>query len=231
MTGKLYLIPNTIDAEAPEILPPYLTAAVKPIRHFFVEEEKSARRLLKKLDPAFPIQQCTFFSLNEHTPAAEVQKNFKAIADKDAGIISESGCPCVADPGAGLVLLAHQQKTEVVPLVGPSAIMLALMGSGLSGQNFAFNGYLPKDKPERIKAIKDLETRSVTQTQIFMEAPYRNEALLDDLLTTLNPKTLLCLAYDLTSPAQHLKTLPVKEWKTNKPAMNKHPALFLIQAQ
>ncbi len=231
MSGKLYLIPNTISEEGLPTVPSYIARIAEPIRIFFVEEEKAARRFLKKLNPQMPIAECVFFPLNEHTPAEEAEKNFKTVLEKDVGIISESGCPCVADPGANIVLLAHKCNMEVIPLVGPSSILLALMASGLNGQNFAFNGYLPKDRDARIKKIKELEQRSFkeSQTQIFMEAPYRNQNILEDIFSHCDSETLLCIACDLTAPTQFIKTLSVKEWKKQKPSLNKRPALFLIQ--
>lgn len=229
---KLYLIPTTIGDEGSLGIIPALTAdSILPLRVFFVEEEKHARRFLKKLAPPIPLENCEFYPLNEHTASKEVQSYLGILRAKDAGIISESGCPCVADPGSDLVLLAHKNNIEIIPLVGPSSILLALMASGLSGQNFTFNGYLPKEKDARLKKIKELERRSETehQTQIFMEAPYRNENLLEDILSACAPQTLLCVACDLTAPTKYIKTLPVKEWHKNRPAFDKRPALFLIQ--
>ena len=231
MPNKLYLIPTTLsDDAALNIIPEFNVKTIAPLRIFFVEEEKSARRFLKKLMPQFPIQECQLYPLNEHTKVLDVQKYLEILAAQDTGIISESGCPCVADPGTDLVLLAHQRNIEIIPLVGPSSILLALMASGLSGQNFAFNGYLPKDKDERIKKIKQLEQRSRSegQTQIFMETPYRNDALLEDVLAACSAQTLLCVAAVLTSPTQFIKTLPIKDWKNLKISFHKRPALFLI---
>lgn len=231
MPGKLYLIPNTIAEENFSVVPGYIAQTIGPIRFFIVEEEKPARVFLKRINPNLPVGECEFFLLNEHTPAAEIQKYIKMISGKNAGIISESGCPCVADPGADLVLLAHKSDMEIIPLVGPSSITLALMASGLNGQNFAFNGYLPKEKDLRIKKIKDLERRSAqeNQTQIFMEAPYRNDNLLKDILSSCDAATLLCVACDLTAPSQWIKTMPVGKWENLKISLNKRPALFLLQ--
>ncbi len=228
---KLYLIPNTINEDAGAVtIPPYIREIVHPLRIFFTEDEKSARRLLKKADPEFPLHAAKLYELNEHTKAADVREYVKMIQQADAGIISESGCPCVADPGADLVFLAHQHHIEVLPLIGPSSILMALMASGLNGQNFAFNGYLPKDKQERVQKLKSLEKRSKLegQTQIFMDTPYRNQALLDDVIASLDSKTLLCIAQDITGPAQFIKTVTVGDWKRKAISLEKKPALFLI---
>ena len=228
MPSKLYLIPNQISSDQNHF---YLPSEIAELRNFFVEEIKSSQRLLKKVDPQFPISSCTFFMLNEHEPAADIRKNFESCRDKDIGIIAEAGCPCVADPGADVVLLAHKEGREIIPCIGPSSILLALMSSGLNGQNFAFVGYLPKEKENRISRLKLLEKRSALekQTQIFMEAPYRNEKLFLELLDYLDPQTLVCVASNLTASDQIIKTMPVKEWKKSKPALDKKPLLFLIQ--
>jgi 16S rRNA (cytidine1402-2'-O)-methyltransferase len=226
---KLFLIPNHIQ-ETTDVLLPVFAPGIEHLRVFFVEEIKSARRLLKKLNPSLVIDQCVFYDLNEHTPFKEVENNFKQSSDQDIGIISEAGCPCVADPGAAVVLLAHKYGREVIPLVGPSSIMLALMASGFNGQNFAFNGYLPKERMERIKKIKDLEKRSASekQTQIFMEAPYRNQNLFGDILQNCGSNTLLCVAVDLMGPTQYIKTHTISQWKSESIDINKRPALFLL---
>ncbi len=232
MAGKLYLIPTLISEDAPSgVIPEYAAKIAGQLRIFFVEEEKSARRSLKKMIPSLPLPECTFFLLNEHTKAGEIQQYLENILNKDAGVISEAGCPCVADPGADVVLLAHQNHMEVIPLIGPSAVFLALMASGLNGQNFAFHGYLSKDKDTRAKKLKELERRSLAeqQTQIFMEAPYHNDSMLDDILAVCARETLLCVACDLTAPTQFIKTMLTQDWKKQKPLLNKRPALFLIQ--
>ena len=228
--AKVYLIPNTISEEGLETLPAYLKDIVSRLRHFVVEEEREGRRFLKKLCPEIPLPACAFFVVNEHTAPKEFQGILEQISQRDMGLISEAGCPCVADPGAELVLLAHQQDREIVPLVGPSSIVLALMGSGLNGQNFAFNGYLPKEREARIRKIKLLEKRSLAedQTQIFMDTPYRNQHVFEDILSHAQPQTFLCLAADLTGKEQDIKTLTVEEWKKRKPSLAKKPVLFLI---
>lgn len=228
---KLYLIPTALSSENIETIPPYISTVILHIRHFFVEEEKSARRFLKKMVPELPIQECELFNLSEHTKKDELNEYLAKWKGKDIGILSEAGCPCVADPGADVVLWAHENNVEVIPFVGPSSIMLALMASGLNGQSFAFHGYLPKDKTERIKKLKTLEQHSQRdrQTQMFMETPYRNDTLLQDILENGRPETLLCLAADLTLPEQWIKTMTIERWKKSKiPSLNKRPALFLL---
>lgn len=227
----LYLIPNRISEQISDL--PTLGAIVAHIRTFFVEEPKSARRLLKELNPNFPLQECRFLDLNEHTKPAQIQEYAQLLKTEDTGIISESGCPCVADPGADLVFLAHQNGVEIVPLVGPSSILLALMASGLNGQNFAFNGYLSKDKVERTARIKTLEKRALQegQSQIFMETPYRNQSLFEELLAVLSPQTLLCVACDIQGKDQLIRTRTIHEWRKSNIQLPKHPGLFIINKQ
>ena len=228
--SKLYLIPNTIAEQGPWTIPAYIGQSIAQVRIFFVEEPKSARRLLKQIDTAFPIQECRFFDLNEHTKPVQVQEYLKVLKEGDSGIISESGCPCMADPGADLVLLAHHNHINVIPLVGPSSIALALMASGLSGQNFAFNGYLPKDKQARAAKIKALEKRALQegQTQIFMEAPYRNQNVFDDLLANCSGQILLCVACGITGKEEFIKTKTIQQWQKTNLSLPKQPALFII---
>ena len=228
--SRLYLIPNRINDGAGNFLPDYIAQEIKLLRVFFVEEPKSARRLLKSLNSDFPLSECRFLDLNEHSQAKDLFEYIKILKEGDTAIISEAGCPCVADPGADLVLLAHQNNIEIIPLVGPSSILLALMASGLSGQSFAFNGYLPKDRIQRAQKIRSLEERSFKdkQTQIFMDAPYRNQNVLEDILSTCQDQTQLCIACDITAPDQFIKTMSIKDWKKNLPNLDKKPALFLI---
>ena len=228
--SKLYLVPNSIHETSGNLLPDYIARAVKDVRVFFVEGPKSSRRLLKSLDAQFPLSNCRFFDLNEHTNPQQIQEYAKVLKEGDCAIISEAGCPCVADPGADLVFLAHQNQIEVIPLVGPSSILLALMASGLNGQNFAFNGYISRDRKERARQIRSLEERShkENQTQIFMEAPYRNQSVLEDILAVAQDKTCLCIACDITGPHQIIKTMSIKEWKKNPLDFDKKPALFLL---
>ncbi len=229
---KLYLVPNSInETSAISGIDKVNYSEIKDVRVFFVEEPKSARRLLKSLNAQFPFGECRFFDLNEHSNPKQIQEYAKILKEEDCAIISEAGCPCVADPGADLVFLAHQDQIEVIPLVGPSSILLALMASGLNGQNFAFYGYLPKDRQERSQKIKMLEDRSLKekQAQLFMETPYRNQSLLEDILAAAQDKTLLCIACDITGPHQIIKTMSIKEWKKHPLNIDKKPALFLLQ--
>ena len=227
---KLYLIPNSITEDDPHVLPIAVVEAISQVRVFFVEEPKSARRLLKMLNAQFLLQECQFLELSEHTKAAETKEYVDLLKKGDAGIISESGCPCVADPGADLVLLAHRQGIDIIPLVGPSSILLALMASGLNGQSFAFNGYLPKASQDRRQKIKMLEKRAQQegQTQIFMDTPYRNQDLFNDILAVCDAKTILCIACHIGGADQLIKTRSISEWKQIAVDLSKKPALFLL---
>lgn len=227
---KLFLVPNLINESSGNLLPHYIAHEITNVRVFFVEEPKSSRRVLKSLITDFPLSACRFFDLNEHSHPKQVQEYVNVLKEGDSAIISEAGCPCVADPGADLVYLAHQNHIEVVPLVGPSSILLALMASGLNGQNFAFNGYIPRDRQVRAKKIRAMEERSYQekQTQIFMDAPYRNQNLMEDVLTVAQEKTDLCIACDITGPHESIKTMSIKEWKKNPFNFDKKPALFLL---
>ena len=228
---KLYLIPNFLSNESKaDVMASYIAQTIKDVRVFFVEEPKAARSLLKKLSPDFPLSECSYIDLNEHTSLKEVEGYFKEHAGRDMAIISEAGYPCVADPGSALVRWVHQAEGQVIPLAGASSIILALAASGLNGQNFAFNGYLPKDRDQRLKKIKTLEQRSSQegQTQIIMETPYRNQNILEDLLSACNPKTSLCIACDITGPSQMIHTLSVDQWKRKALNLPKAPTLFLL---
>ena len=230
--AKLYLIPTTLgDTTIERVLPPDLSKLICSISVFIVENLRTARRFLKKVDPAIVIDDLTFFELNQHTDKKEISRFLEPNRQGlDIGIISEAGCPGIADPGADVVRIAHIRNIQVVPLVGPSSILLALMASGMSGQNFAFNGYLPIKNPEKSIQIKMLENRMQTegQTQIFIEAPYRNAQLLDDLLKNCDPLTILCIAADITLDTEFILSKPVSYWKTNIPDIQKRPAIFMI---
>ncbi len=234
-TGILYLIPCTLgDTPAEQVLPQHVIAVARKLLHFVVEQPKTARQFLAALKPEQPIQSLHFASLNEHTDPKEMPDLLAPLlAGHDVGIISEAGCPGIADPGADLVLLAHRNGIRVVPLVGPSSILLALMASGLNGQCFAFHGYLPIAEAERNKAIVALEAESAKrkQTQLFIETPYRNEKLFNALLTHCRPHTLLCVATDITLPGEQIQTRTIELWKSQPvPQLNKHPSLFLLLA-
>jgi 16S rRNA (cytidine1402-2'-O)-methyltransferase len=230
--AKLYLIPTTLgDTSIERVLPPDLTRLISSVSVFIVENLRTARRFLKKVNPEIVIDDLLFFELNQHTDQKEISRflepNRKGL---DIGIISEAGCPGVADPGADVVKIAHIKNIQVVPLVGPSSILLALMASGMSGQNFAFNGYLPIKNPEKAQQIKMLEKRMQIegQTQIFIEAPYRNAQLLNDLLLNCDQQTMLCIAVDITLDTEFILSKSISFWKTNIPDIQKRPAIFMI---
>jgi 16S rRNA (cytidine1402-2'-O)-methyltransferase len=230
--AKLYLIPTTLgDTSIERVLPPDLTQLISSIPVFIVENIRTARRFLKKVNPAIVIDDLTFFELNQHTDKKEISRFLEPNREGlNIGVISEAGCPGVADPGADVVKIAHVRNIQVVPLVGPSSILLALMASGMSGQNFAFNGYLPIKNPEKSQQIKMLENRMQTegQTQIFIETPYRNAQLLDELLKNCDPQTMLCIAADITLDTEFILSKPIAWWKTHLPDIQKRPAIFMI---
>ncbi|MDY0779184.1 SAM-dependent methyltransferase [Tenacibaculum sp. IB213877] len=232
MRGKLYLIPTTLgDTEPLEVMPLSVKKVVERLDYFIVENEKSARRFIKKITPNKSQPSLKLMLLDKYSDELEV-RNYLDVCEQgiSIGVLSDAGVPAVADPGASVVRLAHQKGIQVVPLVGPSSILMAIMASGMNGQSFAFNGYLPIDKATRKKSIKDLErlSKEKDQSQIFIETPYRNEKLLDDLRATLQPTTLVCVACDITLPTEYIKTLTVKEWKSEKPDLHKRPAIFII---
>ena len=230
--GKLYLIPNYLaDDNAENFIPNIVSEKIHHLKNFIVETEKDARALIKKLKISTPQSELTILLWNEHTDKTTVHNLLKLFENgNDVGIISDAGLPCVADPGNEVVAMAHQKNIEVTPLPGSSSIFMALMASGMNGQNFSFHGYLPIDKIERAKKIKHLEldSKSKNQTQIFMEAPYRNNHLLDDILKTCFPETLLCIASNVSSLNQLIKTKTIKEWLNQKPNLHKIPTIFII---
>ena len=232
--GNLYLIPTTLgESDTARVIPSDVSAIVKGISYFIVENIRTARRYLRKMDPTLNIDELQFFELNQHTDSQVTESYLNPILEGfDVGIISEAGCPGIADPGAEVVKHAHLKHIRVIPLVGPSSILLSLMASGMNGQNFAFIGYIPVKPAERVKAIREIEKRSGVekQTQIFIEAPYRNTQLINDLISTLNDQTRLCIACDITLDSEYIKTLTVAQWKKGIPNLNKRPAIFLIQS-
>lgn len=236
--GKLYLIPSPLGEYDPsQVIPAPVLERLRSIRKYVVEEARTVRRYLSAAGLKGHISELELRELNEHTKPAEVEALLSMFSDPDGtptdvGLISEAGLPAVADPGAQLVVLCHIQGIQVVPLVGPSSLMLALMGSGLNGQSFAFCGYLPAKTDERRKAIRDIEKRSsqLSQTEIFIETPYRNDSMMADLLATLQPKTRLCVAADITLPEETILTKEVREWKKTKLTIGKRPCVFLILA-
>ncbi len=232
MIPALYLIPNLLgDTPVEQVLPPYNHEIIMGIRHFIVEDVRTARRFLKFVDHSIDIDQLTFYTLNKHTNPEEVASMLRPLEEgSPMGVISEAGCPAVADPGADVVAIAQRKGLQVIPLVGPSSIILAVMGSGFNGQSFAFNGYLPIEPDERIKTLKKLEQRAYTenQTQLFIETPYRNAKMMADILKACRPQTHLCIAAGLTTKDEYIKTRTVKEWVGKLPALEKIPCIFLI---
>ena len=232
MDTALYLIPVTLgDTPITQVLPAYNKEIILQIRHFIVEDVRSARRFLKKVDKEIDIDALTFYTLNKHTSPEDISGYLKPLAAGESmGVISEAGCPAVADPGADVVAIAQRKNLKVVPLVGPSSIIMSVMGSGFNGQSFAFHGYLPIDPSERAKRLKTLEQRIYTesQTQLFIETPYRNNKMLEDILQHCKPQTKLCVAANITCPDEYIKTKTVKEWQTKKPDLAKIPCIFLL---
>jgi 16S rRNA (cytidine1402-2'-O)-methyltransferase len=235
MAGTLYLIPVPLGPTAPqESLPANVLATIHPLTHFVVEQAKTARAFLKAAGTALPLQELQLEELNEHTRDAELDRLLAPLrAGHDVGLLSEAGCPAVADPGANLVALAQKENIRVVPLIGPSSLLLALMASGLNGQRFAFQGYLPAKEAERNKALHELESesRKRQQTQLFIETPYRNRAMFDAILQTCQPGTRLSVATDLTLPGESVLTRTIQQWKKQTPPeIERRPTVFLLLA-
>ncbi len=234
-TGTIYLIPVPL-GQMPllAVLPGPVVACAQRISHFVAENAKTARAFLKSLPADLPLQQIEIQELNQHTPSSALPRLLApALAGTDLGLISDAGCPAVADPGTALVSLAHQHGVRVVPMVGPSSILLALMGSGLSGQSFAFHGYLPSGTLEREKRLREIEkdSRQQQRTQIFIETPYRNRQMLESLLASCAPGTRICVATDLTLDHEQITTRMVSEWRRQQlPEINRRPTVFLMQA-
>jgi len=232
MLGKLYLIPTTLgDTEPLEVMPLSVKKVIEEVDCFIVENEKSARRFIKKIAPKKVQSLLQLMVLDKYAEEEETHTYLDSCKEgKNVGLLSEAGVPAVADPGATIVKLAHDKCIKVVPLVGPSSILMAMMASGLNGQNFAFNGYLPIDKVARKKAIKELErlSKEKNQSQIFIETPYRNEKMFADLKVVLTPTTNLCIACNISLQTEYIKTLPVKDWKKETPDLHKKPAIFII---
>lgn len=231
--GKLYLIPTTIGDTAPlEVLPISVRSAIEQIDIFIVEHEKNARRFIKRITPKKSQQSLKLFPLNKFTALEEKANYLKPCLDGiSMGILSDAGVPCIADPGAEMVALAHQQNIQVVPLIGPSSILMAMMASGFNGQSFAFNGYLPIDKNEKKKQLKFFESRAIkeNQSQIFIETPYRNMALIEDLLQMLHPKTQLCIACNISLADEFIRSKRVEEWRKQQlPDLQKKPCIFIL---
>lgn len=231
--GTLYLIPVTLgETEINQVLPSYNHDIIVNVKHFIVENIRSARRFLKKVEKTIDIDELTFYELNRHTDRKFIGEYLDAMkAGNDVGIISEAGCPAIADPGADVVAIAQSRGYKIVPLVGPSSIIMSVMGSGFNGQSFAFNGYLPVEVPQRIKALKKLENKvwNEDQTQLFIETPYRNAKMFETIVNNLKPQTKLCVAAGITCPEEYIKTRTIEQWKKNPlPDMGKIPAIFLL---
>ncbi|GAO28714.1 SAM-dependent methyltransferase [Geofilum rubicundum] len=233
MPGKLYLIPNTLgSAETGQTIPSEVAQMAVKLRHFIVEDLRTARRYLRLLDRQMDIDGSQFFMLNKRTSPAQWSEYLKPLkAGHDVGIISEAGCPGVADPGAEVVKMAHEAGIQVVPMVGPSSILLAMMASGMNGQSFAFVGYIPIKKEDRLKMIKQLENRSRNehQSQLFIETPFRNNHLAQDIINSCAPKTRLCIACNLTMPDEYVVTKTIAQWKGKLPELHKKPTIFIVQ--
>lgn len=232
--GKVYMIPVRLGDDIKlEVLPISIKKIIEQTTHYIVENEKTARRFIKKISPAKSQSSLELNLLNKFTEDIELASFLDpCLQGFDIGVLSEAGCPGIADPGADIVKMAHEKNIQVIPLVGPSSILLALMASGMNGQGFSFSGYLPIDKQERKQKIKHLERISYeqNQSQLFIETPYRNEKLVDDLLTNLHPSTRLCIAVDITLTTEYIKTLSVSEWKKTKTEdLHKRPCIFIIQ--
>lgn len=231
--GKLYLIPTRLGDNAPlEVLPISVKRIIENVDYYIVENEKTARRFIKKISSSKSQASLKINILNKFTEEGELPSYLNACLDgNNVGLLSEAGCPAIADPGAEIVKIAHQKDIRVIPLVGPSSILLALMSSGMNGQNFAFNGYLPIDKTERKKTLKQLERLSFEkqQTQLFIETPYRNNKMLEDICVSLNEHTRICIACDITLPTEYIKTKIVKDWKHTTVDLHKRPTIFIIQ--
>lgn len=232
MEIALYLLPVTLgDTSIEKVIPAYNREIISSIRHFIVEDVRSARRFLKKVDKDIEIEELSFYPLNKHTFPEEVADYLQPLLQGHAmGVISEAGCPAIADPGADVVAIAQRKNLKVIPLVGPSSIILSVMGSGFNGQSFAFHGYLPIEQAERTKRIKELEQRvyAECQTQLFIETPYRNQRMLEDILKICKPQTKLCIAANITCEGEFIKTKSIAEWRKHLPDLSKKPCIFLI---
>ncbi|MEN9488238.1 MAG: hypothetical protein RL494_503 [Bacteroidota bacterium] len=230
--GKLYLIPTTLgEMNADDVLPQTIKRTIDFIDYYIVENEKTARKSIKMVHAEKKQSELKLFLLNKHTDTKAHLDFIKPLLEgHNVGLMSEAGCPGVADPGAVIVKIAHEKGIQVIPLVGPSSILLALMASGMNGQSFTFNGYLPIDKSEKKQALKSLEKLSFdkNQSQLFIETPYRNNKLLEDILQTLQPNTLLCIACDITLPTEYIKTMTVNLWKKQKVDLHNRPCIFII---
>lgn len=232
MQGFLYLIPVTLgDTDLEKVLPLQNKEIIQSIKFFIVENIRTARRFLKKTDSNINIDEITFFELNKHTDLNQISIYLEPVLKgENIGLMSEAGCPAIADPGSEIVAIAQEKKIRVVPLVGPSSILLSLMASGFNGQSFAFNGYLPINGNERIKKLKQIEHKIISedQTQIFIETPYRNHKLVEDIIKSCSSSLKLCIAMNLTCDDEYVQTRKIKEWNKNLPSLDKKTCIFLI---
>ncbi|MCJ7448360.1 MAG: SAM-dependent methyltransferase [Bacteroidales bacterium] len=232
MTGRIYLIPVTLGGiDFLKVIPEKVLEITRKLRFFIVEDIRSARRYLRLIDKEFPVDGSVFFELNEHTGESDIEHFLDPVLNgSDIGLMSEAGLPGIADPGARIISLAHRKKITVTPLAGPSSIIMALISSGLNGQNFSFNGYLPVDADKRAAKLRELEKKAREgYAQIFMETPYRNQKMLESILATCHINTLLCIAADITLPAEFIKTKKISEWKKSIPILNDRLVVFVIQ--
>ena len=231
--GRLYLIPTTLgEMDSSDVLPQSVKRAIELLDHYVVENQKDARKFIKSISPEKVQSTLKLSELNKHTDPSEHLKMLSpCLNGTDMGLMSDAGCPGVADPGAVIVKLAHEKGLKVIPLVGPSSILMAMMASGMNGQNFAFNGYLPIEKSEKRTALKNLEKLSEerNQSQLFIETPYRNNKMLEDVIMALHPNTRLCVAADITLPTEFIKTQRISDWKNSKVDLHNRPAIFIIQ--
>ena len=231
MTGKIYLIPSPMgEQDEKRLFPAYNIAVIQEVNHYIVENVRTARRFIKKVFPEKDIENTIFNELNKHNPAENIEQMIQPVFDGfDIGIISEAGMPCIADPGSLVVEYAHKKNVQVIPLVGPNSIIMALISSGFNGQNFVFHGYLPiKEGRKPFVLQMEQNAQRLKQTQIFMETPYRNQQLFSELLTWLRPATRLCIATDVTLPTEKIRTYPISEWKKKTVELQKRPSIFLI---
>ena len=231
-TGKIFLIPVTLgDEDYRKVIPEKVLEVTRSLRLFVVENIRSSRRYLRLIDKNFPIDETVFHELNEHTNESEIGQYLEPVLKgSDLGIMSEAGLPGIADPGAKLISIAHRKKIKVIPLTGPSSILMAIISSGLNGQNFTFNGYLPVKPADRASKLRELEKKSRDgYAQIFMETPYRNQRILESILSECSNETLLCIAMDITLPDESIRTMTISEWKKSRPSINDRLAVFILQ--
>ena len=233
MNGKIYLIPVTLGGDDfRKVIPQQVIEITISLRYFIVEELRSARRYLRLIDKSFPIDETVFFELNEHSNDSEISSFLAPILEgKDVGIMSEAGLPGIADPGTNLIWAAHRRSIRIVPLSGPSSIILAVISAGMNGQNFTFNGYLPVRQADRESKLKEIEKRSLTgEAQIFMETPYRAQRMFDSVLSVCNPSTRLCIAADITLESEFIRTMRISDWKKDIPLLSDRLIIFILLA-